>query len=94
MSDLPDANVNKLKIFLRYFCHPLNPSKGQYVEPEIYRTATSTKDILDALFDDKYISPTNPHLLGRIIKKFGCQKCKETLQQYTEKYPSCTCNSY
>ena len=89
--DLPDADVNKLKAFLRYFCHPLDPSKGRYVEPEIYRAATSTKDILDALFDDKYITATNLHLLRCIVKKFGGQKCKKTLQKYTKKYPTCTC---
>ena len=46
-TDIPDTDVNKLKTFLRYFCHP---SRGQYIKPEIYRTATSTMDILDALF--------------------------------------------
>ena len=81
-----DENINKLKTFLRYFC-----LKGKRIKREIYQGATS-KDILDALFDNDYISPTNLHLLGRIVKKYGCQKCKETLQQYTEKYPSCTCN--
>ena len=89
-TDIPDADVNKLKTFFHYFCHPI-ASRGQYIKPEIYCTATSTVDILDALFDNKYISPTNLHLLRCIVKTFGGQECKETLQQYTDKYPPCTC---
>jgi hypothetical protein len=90
-----DADMNELKEFLRYFCHPVDSSRGRYIKPEsIYQAATSTKDILDALFDNKYISPTNVDLLRCIVKKFGCQKCKGALQKYTMQYdPSCTCNS-
>lgn len=89
--NIPDENVNELKKFLKYFVHPFDSSKGRYVKPEsIYRDTKSTEDILDALFDNGYFSPANPHLLQCIIDKFGCQKCKKTLQQYTEKYP---CNS-
>ena len=96
---LPDADVNRLKRFLRYFCHPpdpdqeyRSPNKGRYVKPKVYQAATSTEDILDALFTKKYISATNYHLLRCIVRKFGCQKCKETLQNYTKDYPPCTCD--
>ena len=98
-TDLPDADVNRLKRFLRYFRHPPNPdpehrspNKGRYVEREIYQAAASTEDILDALFINDYISATNFHLLRCIVRRFGCQKCKDTLQKYTEDYPLCTCN--
>ena len=93
--DLPVADdiVRKVKIFLSSFIDPIDSSRGQYIKPSIYKAATSTKSILVALFKHGYISPTNPHMLRCIIERFGCQKCKRILQQYTEKYLPCTCNS-
>ena len=65
--DIPDENVNELKRFLKYFVDPFDSSKGRYVKPEsIYRAAKSIENILDALFDNGYFSPTNPYLLGAI----------------------------
>ena len=82
-TDIRGKKVNKLQKFLRYFYH-----KGQRIK---YRGATS-KDILDALFDDKYITPTNFHLLNRIVERFGGRKCKKRLIKYNKKHPTCTCN--
>ena len=91
--DLPVADVREVKIFLNSFIDPIDSSGGQYIEPSIYETATSTNGVLVALFKHRYISPTNPHMLRCIIERFGCRKCKRILQQYTKKYLPCTCNS-
>lgn len=96
-TDLPS-----MKRFLRFFNYPQDPDqtctnsdKCRYrrIEPEIYQGA-SAEEILGALYDNGYISATNILLLRRIVKRFSCPKCQETLQKYTEKYPPCTVCTY
>ena len=78
--------TKKLKRFLDKFCDPDDEFSGcLYVRPEVYKAASSTRGILNALFP-KYISATDIDLLQSIVEKFGCSRCEMILKNYAEKH--------
>ena len=74
--------TSELKEFLESYCHPLYPEQ-YYVDPKIYGTATTTKEVLKSLFP-QYINYMHYYLLEDIVEAFGCDKAKEVLKQYTD----------
>ena len=76
------VQTSELKEFLESYCHPLYPEQ-YYVDPKIYRAATTTKGVLKSLFP-QYINYMHYYLLEEIVEEFGCDKAKEVLQQYTD----------
>ena len=76
------VEIFKLKEFLESYCHPLYPEQP-YVAPKIYGNATTTKEVLKSLFP-QYINYMHYYLLENIVVKFGCDRAKEVLQQYTD----------
>ena len=75
------VQISTLKEFLKSYSHPLYPGK-HYVDPKIYGTATTTKEVLEFLFP-QYINYMHYYLLEDIVVTFGCDRAKEVLQQYT-----------
>ena len=84
VADLLDKSVDmaKLKDFLDCYSHPLNPEQ-HYVHPKIYKDANTTKQLIKSLFP-QFINFMHYYLLEDIVGKFGCDKAKEVLQQYTD----------
>ena len=79
------VQISKLKEFLKSYCHPLHPEE-HFVDPKIYGTATTTKEVLEFLVP-QYINYMHYYLLEDIVVTFGCDRAIEILQQYTgEKY--------
>ena len=79
------VQISTLKNFLKSYCHPLYPEK-HYVDPHIYETATTTKELLEILVP-QYINYVHYYLLKDIVVTFGCDRAIQILQQYTdEKY--------
>ena len=76
------VQISKLKEFLKSYCHPLHPEE-HYVEPKIYGTATTTKELLEILVP-QYINYMHHYLLEDIVVTFGCDRAKEVLQQYID----------
>ena len=76
------VEISELKKFLKSYCHPLYPEQT-YVAPQIYGNATTTKELLEFLFP-QYINYIHYYLLENIVVKFGCDRAKEVLQQYTD----------
>ena len=76
------VDVSELKIFLKSYCHPLDP-EHLYVDPKIYRDASTTSEIIESLFP-QYINYMHYYLLEEIIARFECDKARKVLQQYTE----------
>ena len=76
------VEISELKKFLESYCHPLYPEQT-YVAPKIYGNATTTKEVLKSLFP-QYINYMHYYLLENIVVKFGCDRAKEVLQQYTD----------
>ena len=84
VTDLLDKSVNvaKLKDFLDCYSHPLYPEQ-HYFDPKIYKDANSTKQLIKSLFP-QFINFMHYYLLEGIVGKFGCDKAKEVLKQYTD----------
>ena len=76
------VSVSKLKDFLDCYTHPLYPEQP-YIDPKIYRDATTTMELLKSLFP-QYINYMHYYLLENIVVTFGCDRAKELLQQYTD----------
>ena len=76
------VEISELKKFLKSYCHPLYPEQT-YVAPQIYGNAATTKELLEFLFP-QYINYIHYYLLENIVVKFGCDRAKEVLQQYTD----------
>ena len=76
------VEISELKEFLKNYCHPLYPEQP-YVAPKIYENATTTEEVLKSLFP-QYINYIHYYLLEDIVVKFGCDRAKEVLQQYTD----------
>ena len=77
-------DVKELKDFLDYFCDP-QALQQRCVNPEVYRGAKSTKDILKSLCPE-YINPMKLFVLEGIVETFGSQRCKRLLRDYKENY--------
>ena len=85
ITDLLDKSVDmaKLKDFLDCYSHPLYPEQ-LYVHPKTYKDANTTKQLIKSLCP-QFINFMHYYLLEDIVRKFGCDKAKEVLQQYTDK---------
>ena len=84
VTDLLDKSVDvaKLKEFLNCYSHPLYPEQ-LYVDPKIYKDANTTKQLIKSLFP-QFINFMHYYLLEEIVGRFGCDRAKEVLQQYTD----------
>ena len=93
VTDLLDKSVDmvKLKDFLDCYSHPLYPEQ-RYVHPKIYKDASTTKQLIKSLFPE-FINFMHYYLLEDIVEKFGCDKAKEVLQEYTDQKYSRTKSS-
>ena len=89
VTDLLDKSVDmaKLKDFLDCYCHPLYPEQ-LYVNPKTYKDANTTKQLIKSLCP-QFINFMHYYLLEDIVRKFGCDKAIEILQQYTGMKYSC-----
>ena len=72
----------KLKDFLDGYSHPLYPEQ-LYVNPKTYQGANTTKQLIKSLCP-QFINFMHYYLLEEIVGKFGCDRAKEVLQQYTD----------
>ena len=83
VTDLLDKSVDmaKLKDFLDCYSHPLYPEQP-YVSPKTYKDANTTKQLIKSLCP-QFINFMHYYLLEDIVRKFGCDKAIEILQQYT-----------
>ncbi len=79
------VSADTLKDYLQRYRHPI--SNRPYLDSSLYNECTSTKEILNILQVHCYIHPTQVRLLGRIVRKYGCDECKRLLQEYEEKIP-------
>ena len=84
VTDLLDKSINmaRLKDFLDCYSHPLYPEQ-LYVNPKIYKDANTTKQLIKSLCP-QFINFMHYYLLEDIVRKFGCDRAKEVLQQYTD----------
>lgn len=74
-----NLDVNELKDFLDYFCHP-QALQQRCVDPEVYRGAKSTKDVLKCLCPE-YINPMKLFVLEGIVETFGSRGFSETTRK-------------
>ena len=72
----------KLKDFLDGYSHPLYPEQ-LYVNPKTYQGANTTKQLIKSLCP-QFINFMHYYLLEEIVGKFGCDRAKQVLQQYTD----------
>ena len=78
------TNVDSLKNFLRFFCHPLYPEK-LYIEPNVYCDAKTASDVILSL-TPMYINFIHHHLLQEIVDKLGNDDCKHHYQKYKQTF--------
>ena len=92
LGDLLDkcVKVGALKMFLKYYSHPLYPEK-RYIEPCVYRKAKKASDVIHKLFP-YYINYMQYYLLEEIVDKFGCVECRKCFLNYKEFFQSCIHN--
>lgn len=76
------TDVDDLKAFLFYYCHPLYPNK-HYIEPHIYSDAKTVKQIVFCLFPH-YINYMEHYLLKEIVTEYGTHVCREHFNQYEQ----------
>ena len=83
LTDLLDKSVDiaKLKDYLDCYSHPMYPEQ-LYVDPKTYKDATTTKQLIKSLCP-QFINFMHYYLLEDIVGKFGCDKAKKVLQEYT-----------
>ena len=74
------TNVDTLSGFLTMFSHPLYPER-RYVEPRVYSSAKTIKDLLLGLFP-QYINYKDHYLLKEIAESSGNDECKQCCQEY------------
>lgn len=77
------TNVDNLRTFLRYYCHPMYPEK-LYVDPHVYCDAKTPTDIILSL-TPTYINFMHPFLLQGIVDKCGNAECRRYYQEYEQK---------
>ena len=78
------ANVEVLKNFLEFLCHPRTGLR--YIDVELYKHCVTLRDIIKALFP-QYINFMNTHLLKRIVTKFGNEQSLTLLRHYEYNFP-------
>ena len=74
--------------FLDCFSHPFKPDR-HYIPSDDYKSAATTSEVIQSLFP-KFINYENTRLLEQIVQRFGCDKCKEALQEYQQLYSNST----
>ena len=84
VAKLPVANVEDLKKFLKFFCHPRTCQ--QYVDSKFYEHCSTPAEIIEALFP-RYIHYMHTDFLRQIVNKFGSKQAKTLLKQYEENFP-------
>ena len=77
-------NMGELKVFLRFYGHPLYPERS-YVEPKEYKDAKSTRELLETLWP-QFINYMHYYLLEDIIEEFECEDAMKVLQRYKRGY--------
>ena len=78
------VNVDELKDFLYFFCHPESLCQ-QCVDPVVFDEATSTKDVLKRLYPE-HVNPIKLFILEGIVETFDSNVCKKLLSEYKESY--------
>ena len=78
------ADVEVLKNFLEFLCHPRTGLR--YIDVELYKHCVTPRDIIKAL-SPQYINFMHTHLLKRIVTKFGNEQSITLLRQYEENFP-------
>ena len=78
------ADVEVLKNFLEFLCHPRTGLR--YIDVELYTHCVTPRDIIKAL-SPQYINFMHTHLLKRIVRKFGNEQSITLLRQYEENFP-------
>ena len=78
------ANVEVLKNFLEFLCHPRTGLR--YIDVELYKHCVTPQDIIKAL-SPQYINFMHTHLLRKIVTNFGNEQSITLLRQYEDKFP-------
>ena len=78
------ANLEVLKNFLEFLCHPRTGLR--YIDVELYKHCVTPRDIIKAL-SPQYINFMHTHLLKRIVTKFGNEQSITLLRQYEHNFP-------
>ena len=78
------ANVEVLKNFLEFLCHPRTGLR--YIDVELYKHCVTPRDIIKAL-SPQYINFMHTHLLKRIVTKFGNEQSITLLTHYEDNFP-------
>ena len=78
------ADVEVLKNFLEFLCHPRTCLR--YIDVELYKHCVTPRDIIKAL-SPQYINFMHTHLLKKIVTNFGNEQSVTLLRQYEEKFP-------
>ena len=78
------ANVEVLKSFLEFLCHPRTGLR--YINVELYKHCVTPRDIIKAL-SPQYINFMHTHLLKRIVTKFGNEQSVTLLRHYEDNFP-------
>ena len=84
VAKLPDADVEGLKKFLKFFCHP--HTYQQYVDIKLYEHSSSPAEIIEVLFP-RYIHYMHTDFLRQIMNKFGNEQAKTLLKRYEDNFP-------
>ena len=72
------ADVEELKKFLKFFCHPQTCQR--YVDIKVYEHCTTPAEIIEALFP-RYIHYMHTEFLRQIVNEFGDKEAKALLKQ-------------
>ena len=84
VAKLPDADVEGLKKFLKFFCHP--HTYQQYIDIKLYEHSSSPAEIIEVLFP-RYIHYMHTDFLRQIMNKFGNEQAKTLLKRYEDNFP-------
>ena len=78
------ANVDDLKLFLEFLCHPCTCHR--YINVKLYEHCKSPVEIIRALVP-QYINYMHTHLLRQIVRKFGSSQSRTLVKQYEDSFP-------
>ena len=78
------ANVDDLKLFLEFLCHPRTCQR--YIHVKLYEHCKNATEIIRALVP-QYINFLHTHLLRKIVKKFGTEQSRTLVNQYEDSFP-------
>jgi len=78
------ANVDDLKLFLEFLCHPRTCQR--YINVKLYEHCKSPVEIIRALVP-QYINYMHTHLLRQIVRNFGSSQSRTLVKQYEDSFP-------